>query len=179
MMNFTSRCPSIINRMQLRKCIALLGEEYNSLPYHIYLYKDRLELEIEMHEAPNMLEDSYNTILGNEVAVPIGICLDDIQMIKIFPFNLDDIEIDVIKCKIIWYVFHEIRHAWQNSTHIYTEDNIDLNPENIKEYYEHESERDANSFADKMYSSNVEHILRILEVNRGIMIDSKSFYRHK
>ncbi|MFD2115838.1 hypothetical protein ACFSTH_11840 [Paenibacillus yanchengensis] len=172
-MEFTSRCPSIINRKQLRECVSLLDQEYITLPYHIYIYKNRQELERERNETPNMLDESYKTILENKAAVPIGICLDDIKMIKIFPFNLDDTESDAIKCKVIWNVFHEIRHAWQYSKNMYTEEALILSPENIKDYYDQNSERDANLFADEFYKNKVSELLKILEINRGILIQSK------
>ncbi|GIP44457.1 hypothetical protein J45TS6_29160 [Paenibacillus sp. J45TS6] len=146
------------------------------MPYYIYLYKDRQELEIERDENPTMSDDTYTIILGNEVGLPIGVCLDDIKMIKIFPFNLDDSDNDIVKCKIIWNVFHEIRHAWQHSKQLFTEENIDLKSGNIKKYYNHPSERDANSFADKLYESNIDDILRILEVKKGNIIKSKRLH---
>lgn len=88
---------SVIRRGELKRCVELLGTEYTSLPYKIYVYRDCEEAQAEMIDNPDMDIKDYNYILNNVSYQPPGVCLHEKKLNKLFPYNNNS--------------FHELRHA--------------------------------------------------------------------
>ena len=100
MVDITSRS-SVIRRGELKKCVELLGTEYTSLPYKIYVYRDREEVQAEMINNPDMDIKDYNYILNN-VSYKPGVCLHEKKLIKLFPFNNHPIKSVNAKAAFHW-----------------------------------------------------------------------------
>ena len=148
MVEVTSRS-SIINRGELRRCMELLGPEYTSLPYKVYVYRDREEIQTELDENPDMSEEEYDYILNNVAYQPPGVCLHELKVVKLFPFNLDPSNPAMQKLHSVGSAFHELRHAWQQINGLYLEEaEQKLDSDHIEDYLRRPSERDPYAFQE-------------------------------
>lgn len=162
MVEITSRS-SVIRRGELRKCIELLGTEYTSLPYRVYVYRDIEEVREEMLNNPDMELQDYNYVLNNVSYQPPGVCVHEKKVIKLFPFNIDPSVPGMQKLHSVGNAFHELRHAWQQINGLYLEEKKQiLDSENIKDYLTRPSERDAYEFQEQQMNMNNIHISNIL-----------------
>ncbi len=150
-------------RDQLIKCINLLGGEYSELDYTIDVYKTKARLLKERDEAPDLLPEQYNQVLYGEV-LPPGLTDEIRRTIKIFYFNLspDSPQRDL---DLVFNLFHEIRHAWQNTNGLYTDEEGQLNIDSSwDEYKNSPSEKDANEFAISKAMEHKEQIKKIFRL---------------
>jgi len=162
MIEITSRS-SVLRRGELRRCIALLGQEYTSLPYRIYVYRDLEEVQIERDSSPDMPIEEYNYILNNVVYQPPGVCVHEKKLIKLFPFNLDTSNSAMQKLHSVGNAFHELRHAWQYVNGLYHDEGEQrLESNHIEDYLTMPSERDAYAFQEEQMNKNVDKISEIL-----------------
>ncbi|WP_158093286.1 hypothetical protein [Gottfriedia solisilvae] len=147
---------------KIRKCINLLNVEYKELDYTIEFYTTRDQLEKERKNKPDLDDKAYNQIFNGKFETP-AITLGEKKIIKIFLFMYDNPETDFDQfIKLIVKVYHEIRHAWQNTNHLYENEpeilDIDANWE---EYVRLPSEKDAYKFEEQQMN---EHMLKICEI---------------
>jgi hypothetical protein len=162
MIEITSRC-SIIRRGELRRCVELLGPEYTSLPYKVYVYRDREEVQTELDENPDMPADDYDYILKNVSYQPPGVCLHEKKLIKLFPFNLDQSIPAMQKLHSVGNAFHELRHAWQQMNGLYLEEaEQKLDSDHIEDYLRLPSEKDAYAFQEDQMNKHAISISNIL-----------------
>lgn len=153
----------MIKRIQLRRCIELLGPEYSHLPYSIYVYKDIEEIRREREENPSMSEDAYNYILGDPAVAPPGVCLHKGKQIKLFPFNQEESPFPALHS--VAFAYHEIRHAWQYENGVFSdeEETIPLGDEYVH-YLNKPSEVDAYRFAEEQMNRHMLQIKEIIEI---------------
>lgn len=162
----------VIKRIQLRKCIELLGTEYTSLPYKIHVYKDINELKSERENSPNMAEEAYDYILGNPEFAPPGVCLNESKQIKLFPFNQKESVYPILY--IVAFAYHEVRHAWQYQNMLFGDEteSIPLGKEYLN-YFKKPSEIDAYRFAEEQMNLHMLKIKEITELPKHIEFDFK------
>lgn len=162
----------VIKRIQLRKCIELLGKEYMSLPYHIHVYKDIDELRTERELNPSMSEEGYNYILGDPAVSPPGVCVHESKSIKLFPFNQEEIPFPILHT--VAFAYHEIRHAWQYENGLYTDEteSIPLGDEYVL-YLKKPSEVDAYRFAEEQMNLHMLRIKGIIELPEHLGFEYK------
>jgi len=147
---------------KIRKCINLLDVEYKELDFTIDFYTTREQLEKERKNKPDLDEEAYNQIFNGKYK-PSAITLGEKKIIKIFLFMYDNPETDLTEWSmLISKVYHEIRHAWQKTNHLYEDEpeilDIDANWE---EYIRLPSEKDAYKFEERKMN---EHMLKICEI---------------
>ncbi|SFE91933.1 hypothetical protein SAMN05428981_11056 [Bacillus sp. OV194] len=153
-------------RQQIFECIQLLGEDYSNLPYIIDIYTNRERLEYERKNKPVITEVEYDQILNGSHHPP-GQTISEKNVIRLYLFNLDDINNEnLYKIEIIANVFHEVRHTWQQTHHLYMDEpelqSIDDNIDDNKEaYFNLPSEKDAYSFQEQQFDK---HKLKISEI---------------
>lgn len=69
--------------IKIKKCIALLGEEYMSLNFTIYFYETREKLQKERDNKPDLKREHYEQILNGEIETA-GLTIWEEGKIKIF-----------------------------------------------------------------------------------------------
>lgn len=154
---------------KVEQCIKLLDEEYQSLDYSVDIYKERSRLEYEQKKNPDMDAENYNQILTGGKFTPVGITLSNSKKIKLFLFNLEGEEYP--DYKLMFYLYHELRHAWQNVNGLYIEEPIYGNlEENDSDYKASQAEADANSFAQYEINKNKESIKKIVQIPSSVII---------
>ncbi|OMD18210.1 hypothetical protein [Paenibacillus odorifer] len=150
-------------RDQLLHCLDVLGEEYNELDYVVDVYKNEDRLRKEMVECPDMSPEEYQQILHGATRPP-AIAMMESRTIKIFYFNLSK-EKHKQDLDLAFFLFHEMRHAWQNHHGLYLDEegvaNLD---ENMEEYKNSAAEKDANEFAMVTIMENKDKIRKIFKM---------------
>lgn len=152
----------VIQRIKLRPCIQLLGEEYCSIPYHLRVYRDRKQLEYERDHNPDMGMEYYSEILNGENSTPTGICISKEKKIKIFPFNMDPSSIQALS--VVYFTYHELRHAWQHENGLFMGADETRPDQDISAYLNDDAEQDAYEFAKDKMNELQEQILTILQI---------------
>ncbi|MGV7116667.1 hypothetical protein [Paenibacillus kyungheensis] len=160
----------VITHEQVRECIKLLGDEYLDLPFQVIIYKDVAEVQKEWENEPNMIDRSYEDVIYHPDTAPPGICTGNPKMIRIYPFNIgvsEISELQELKFGLIYYLFHEIRHAYQYQHELFKDDTI-YHPsgEDMVNYANSPAEKDAYKFAedkvtDPFINSKIKEILEI------------------
>lgn len=141
----------------------LLGPEYTSLPYKVYVYCDRKEVQTELDANPDMSAEEYDYILNNVTYRPPGVCLHKMKLIKLFPFNLDPSNPEMKKLHSVGNAFHELRHAWQQMNGLYLEEaEQKLDSDHIVDYLRRPSEKDAYAFQEEQMNNHEITISSIL-----------------
>jgi hypothetical protein len=152
---------------QIRRCIELLGEEYTSLDYTIEIYQERERLEYERRNKPVLEEEQYEQILNGEEK-PIGQTIPTKKVIRLYTFNLDDIENeDKRKVELIANLFHEIRHAWQYTNGLFLDEKeVNVIDNNRKTYFSLSSEKDAYLFQVEQMNKHKYAIFKIMKMKQ-------------
>lgn len=154
-------------RGRFLRCIDLLDEEHKTLDYTVQFYKNEERLKKEMIEAPDLSPEEYDQIFHGKVRPP-AIAIQESRTIKIFYFNFTDEkyrkEID-----LAFFLFHEIRHAWQNSKGLYLDEpaqgKID---DNMEDYKNSPAEKDANEFARDKINENKNELKKIFDIPTSV-----------
>lgn len=152
-----------------RKCINLLDVEYKTLDYTIDFYSTRERLQKEQNNKPDLEDNAYTQILNGKLETS-GITLGDKKQIKIFLFMYENPEMDFIEfCKSLAKVYHEIRHAWQNTNNCFENEpeilDIDAGWE---EYIRLPSEKDAYKFEEEQINIHMVKICEIFGSEKGL-----------
>ena len=152
--------------IKIKKCIALLGEEYASLNYTIYFYENREALQKEQNNKPDMKTEQYIQILNGQTETA-GVTIGEEGKIKIFLFLFGNIKRDPNEIiSLIGNLYHEIRHAWQNENNLFqNEEEISTIDGNLESYLKLPSEKDAYRFQEEQMQKHGEIILGIFGFN--------------
>ncbi|GEM_PF-2447739 len=146
---------------KVSKCIALLDDEYRALDFTIDFYKNRERLKQEQKNNPEMSEEQYKQILSGENSTS-GITISDLKKIKIFLF-LYDKKIETKPSEIILLIgniYHELRHAWQATNNLYTDEpEISTIDGSFEDYLRLPSEKDAYIFQEEQLDKYQRKIL--------------------
>ncbi|MCQ0952740.1 hypothetical protein L2I63_03180 [Bacillus cereus] len=153
-------------KSKIKKCIALLDEEYQSLDFTIYFYEKAEKLEKEKGKNPDLKIEEYKQILQGEVPTA-GITIGDQGKIKIFLFLFDDLKKNPNEViNLIGNLYHEIRHAWQFEKALFQdEEDIQTIDGNLETYYSLPSEKDAYKFQEEQMQKHWRRSLEIFGIN--------------
>ncbi|MCP9227918.1 hypothetical protein NMG90_21465 [Bacillus mycoides] len=148
--------------IKIKKCIALLGEEYMSLNFTIYFYETREKLQKERDNKPDLKREHYEQILNGEIETA-GLTILEEGKIKIFLFLFQDLKENPTEViDLIGNLYHEIRHAWQFENNLYQDEKeIDTIDGDLESYLSLPYEKDAYRFQDENMKKHGEEILRI------------------
>ncbi|SFI40372.1 MULTISPECIES: hypothetical protein [unclassified Bacillus (in: firmicutes)] len=117
--------------MKIKKCIALLGEEYMSFNFTIYFYETREKLQRERDNKPNLKREHYEQILNGEIETA-GLTICEEGKIKIFLFLFQDLKRNPTEViNLIGNLYHEIRHAWQFENNLFQDEKMKKHSEEI------------------------------------------------
>ncbi|MGF9975492.1 hypothetical protein [Viridibacillus arvi] len=152
--------------LKIKKCLALLDEEYTALNYTIYFYENRGKFLKEQTGKADMQEKQYEQILNGKIEAA-GITIGEKRIIKIFLFLFGDLKRDPKEIlNVIATLFHEIRHAWQNENNLFqNEEEISTIDGNFESYLRLPSEKDAYRFQEAQMQEHAESILEIFGFN--------------
>ncbi|WP_054708124.1 hypothetical protein [Bacillus sp. JCM 19041] len=157
---------------KIRKCIALLDDEYKDLNFTINFYGKREKLQKERNIKPDLKEENYLQILAGKY-MTTGLTIGEKGEIKIFLFHFGNLKKkprEVIL--LIGNIFHEIRHAWQFKNGLFQDENeITVIDENPKAYYRKPSEKDAYIFQEQQMKKHGGEILEIF----GFLVEGYEF----
>ncbi|HDR7656205.1 TPA: hypothetical protein QCX68_001617 [Bacillus wiedmannii] len=161
-------------KIKIKKCVALLDEEYRGLNYTIYFYENREKLQKEQKNRPDMKEENYVQVLSGQTEIA-GITIGEKGKIKIFLFLFGDIKRKPGEVmELIGNVYHEIRHAWQNENNLFqNEEEIAIIDGNLEAYYKLPSERDAYRFQEEQMQKHGNKVLEIFGFNMGCKYELK------
>lgn len=153
-------------QIKIKKCIALLGEEYTSLNYTIHFYENREKLQKEQKNNPVMKDEQYAQILNGQIEAA-GVTVGEKGQIKIFLFLFENLKRDPNEViNLVGNLYHEIRHAWQNENNLFQdEEEISTIDGNFESYLKLPSEKDAYRFQDEQMKKHGERALEIFGFN--------------
>lgn len=148
--------------IKIKKCIALLGEEYMALNFTIYFYESRVKLQKERDNKPDLKKEQYEQILNGEIETA-GLTIWEEGKIKIFLFLFQDLKKDPNEIiNLIGNLYHEIRHAWQSEKNLYQDEKeVCTIDGNLESYLSLQSEKDAYRFQEEQMQEHGKEILGI------------------
>lgn len=154
---------SLLTNQQLYRILSLLHSSYNDLGLTISIYSNWKQV------LKDWLNPFREIIKYDELKLTVFKKASGIErggVISIFPYLYKkDFSHEILKLKIVYVLFHEIRHSYQRK---YFKKRYDIN---ILKYVDkghgYESqwiERDANHFAQRLMNKNISEINRILDI---------------